>query len=597
MDTGMFSSSFSPPVVTLDGSRPLINALPLLSQGEPVDEKARHEVVFVLKQNNLDKLEAVLMEVSDPKSAKYGQWLSSDDVTELIDIKDADLAVRGYLKSAGAKVVSGSKRGHIRASASIGAWNAMFNTTFNYFERADAPEGAPAAIRASEYSLDSSIASSVASVLYTTQLPVKMAPRGHATPKAEHEASRTARGVSLGNDITPAVLNSFYNIDSNTGSADASQAVFETSGQNYSPNDLATFQSDFSLPSQTVSTDVGAHASSTECEILTNDCTEANLDVQYMMGVSQVTPMTYYYESNEEDPFTAFVEAIAAESSPPLVNSISYGSIESEMTSSVMDTFNNEVMTLGAMGVSVFVSSGDDGVANYDVTEKSECGYNPSFPATSPYVTAVGATYASSWDSPGEGEVVCQSNIDDAVITSGGGFSGQFDAPSYQTAAITSYFSTVGTQPASGYATGGRGYPDLALSGFGYEVVIGADTYVVCGTSCSSPSVGAMVSLVNAVRLEAGASSLGFLNTALYTSGYGTAIANDITSGENQCTADDEVCCDEGFYAATGWDPTTGYGSVDYAKLEATFTADLDAGVVRAAKRRLVAKATLAENA
>ena len=42
-----------------------------------------------------------------------------------------------------------------------------------------------------------------------------------------------AEGV-LDSIITPAVLDSFYNIDSNTGSSLASQAVFETSGQTFS---------------------------------------------------------------------------------------------------------------------------------------------------------------------------------------------------------------------------------------------------------------------------------------------------------------------------------------------------------------------------
>jgi len=59
-----------------------------------------------------------------------------------------------------------------------------------------------------------------------------------------------------------------------------------------------------------------------------------------MMAISQSTPMTYYYEANEEDPFVAFVEAIAAEASPPDVNSISYGSVESEISASTMEAFN-----------------------------------------------------------------------------------------------------------------------------------------------------------------------------------------------------------------------------------------------------------------
>jgi len=246
-------------------------------------------------------------------------------------------------------------------------------------------------------------------------------------------------------------------------------------------------------------------------------------------------------------------------------------------------------MKLGTMGASVFVSSGDDGVANYMVSSKAQCAYNPSYPATSPYVTAVGATYASSWASPGEGEIVCQGNKG-GTITSGGGFSATFDAPSYQTAAVAAYFQNVGTPPASGYAAGGRGYPDVSLSGFGYEVVIGDDIYSVCGTSCSAPTVAGMVSLINAIRVEAGASTVGFLNPAIYAAGAASAAFNDVTQGENQCTADGAVCCTQGFSAAKGWDPTTGFGSVDFEAFKTLLTADLSAASVRAAEYRLRGK-------
>ena len=52
------------------------------------------------------------------------------------------------------------------------------------------------------------------------------------------------------------------------------------------------------------------------------------------------------------------------------------------------------------------------------------------------------------------------------------------------------------------------------------------------------------------------------------------------------------MCCDEGFYATTGWDPTTGFGSVDYTGFEAAFTSDLDQEEVKAAKKRLQARAS-----
>ena len=399
-----------------------------------------------------------------------------------------------------------------------------------------------------------------------------------------------AEGV-LDDIITPAVLDSFYNTDSNTGSSLASQAVFETSGQTFSPSDLATFQSNFGLPSDPVDTDVGGHSSDTLCKILANECGEANLDVQYMTAVSQGTPMTYYYVSSSTDPFVAFAEALVAMDSPILVSSISYGSVEADNTASTMETMNTEAMKLGLVGGSIFVSSGDDGVTNYATTSVSGCGYNPSYPATCPYVTAVGATSNADWGTAGAGEIVCQSNVDSGVITSGGGFSATFAAPNYTTSAIAGYFDGVATAPASGYVSGGRGYPDVALSGYKYQVVIGGTTETIYGTSCSAPAVGGMASLVNAIRLEAGASSLGFINPALYADA--GAFANDITSGENNCVAQHEFCCDEGFYSAAGWDPATGFGSVDYVKFEALLTSDLSAVAVAAAKARLAAKRTL----
>ena len=53
-------------------------------------------------------------------------------------------------------------------------------------------------------------------------------------------------------------------------------------------------------------------------------------------------------------------------------------------------------------------------------------GYFPSFPATSPYVTAVGGTMGPN---TGGDEVVCMSDaVPTGVITSGGGFSTYYEA-------------------------------------------------------------------------------------------------------------------------------------------------------------------------
>ena len=183
-------------------------------------------------------------------------------------------------------------------------------------------------------------------------------------------------------------------------------------------------------------------------------------------------------------------------------------------------------------------------------------------------MTAVGATQGPE---SGDTEIACQSN-EGGVITTGGGFSTIFSQPSYQSSAVSGYFDSLSKseEPVSGYDAGNRGYPDVSMAGYNYEVVIGGSTFSLSGTSASSPVFAGVVSLVNAARLEAGKSALGFVNPALYSSGVSGGVYNDVTDGNNMCTAG-RVCCDEGFYCSSGWDPLTGFGSVDYSKFYDTF--------------------------
>merc|ERR1712151_1084510 len=153
----------------------------------------------------------------------------------------------------------------------------------------------------------------------------------------------------------------------------------------------------------------------------------------------------------------------------------------------------------------------------------------------------------------------------------------KFEAPSWQQTAINTYFSGVSPQPVSGYSASGRGYPDIAMAGHNYGVVIGGKLYSVSGTSASSPVVAAMASLVNAKLKSSGGSSIGFINPTLYKAG--SSSFNSITSGNNKCTAS-STCCSQGFYATSGWDPITGWGSVDYAKFESLFVSHDGAIVV-----------------
>eukprot|EP01036_Dinobryon_divergens_P026723 gene26723-35403_t len=113
-------------------------------------------------------------------------------------------------------------------------------------------------------------------------------------------------------------------------------------------------------------------------------------------------------------------------------------------------------------------------------------------------------------------------------------------------------------------SSAGRGYPDVSALGHNFVVGLAGNFTAVSGTSASSPLM-----LANAARLSKGMSLVGWVNPAVYAS-YPSFI-NDIVDGSNHCIARESVCCNQGYYATTGWDPVTGLGSVNVTAFIATF--------------------------
>merc|ERR1712072_590465 len=96
---------------------------------------------------------------------------------------------------------------------------------------------------------------------------------------------------------------------------------------------------------------------------------------------------------------------------------------------------------------------------------------SPGFPASIPYVLAVGATSFVSGLS-GEEEAT-------TTFGSGGGFSYDYDMPSYQSSAVQAYLAKNPKTGASTYAKNGRASPDVALLGEKFAVVDNGQTIAV----------------------------------------------------------------------------------------------------------------------
>merc|ERR1712125_288703 len=125
---------------------------------------------------------------------------------------------------------------------------------------------------------------------------------------------------------------------------------------------------------------------------------------------------------------------VAGEATHPYVVSLSYGSQKIDFCDKTsISRLSQDVQKLGAMGVTVVIASGDDGSGGISRQGSNNGKLSPSYPASIPYALAVGGTFFESGLS-GEEQATTQ-------FGSGGGFSYDYDMPSYQSTAVQAYLA------------------------------------------------------------------------------------------------------------------------------------------------------------
>ncbi|KAH9164895.1 subtilisin-like protein [Lactarius sanguifluus] len=279
---------------------------------------------------------------------------------------------------------------------------------------------------------------------------------------------------------------------------------------------------------------------------------EANMDIQYAVAMAYPTPHIFYSTgqgpSGTDDWFITWLEYILGQTRRdiPQTISISYSNEERyasrEYAFFVCDMFAQ----LGALGVSVLVSSGNEGIGKGTcVNEDGIVRFLPRFPGACPYVTVVGGT------------TDCEPEV--AAVFSGGGFSEHFERPPYQRQAVPTFLEDLGSRYQGLYNASGRGIPDIAAQAVNFRIFLNGQEKMESGTSVATPVVAGIISLLNDWLISIGQDPLGFLNPWLY--GRGLAALNDITEGSNP------GCGTDGFSAIAGWDPVTGLGTPNFRKM------------------------------
>lgn len=331
---------------------------------------------------------------------------------------------------------------------------------------------------------------------------------------------------------------------------------------------------------------------------------ESTLDMDSVAGVAvNGTQLEFIMNSNSNiGDFCYYLLSQPVSRWPHLV-SISWGQ-------NVEDPFTDQCFQLlAAGGVSIAVSSGDTGAAGWNMNCNPADGFQPNYPATSLYATAVGATYFTGTgqfiDSPlcydnwtvaqmssayGIGTGVFSATSDPILcwgsgvpgseaavypsangFSSGGGFSQQFEQPSWQAAAVSQYLSSPIPFPSRTYGSGQslwnpayRGFPDVAMFGAGSILVFNGQFGAEAGTSQSSPLFAGLMTYVVAWYLHRFGVGPGLLNPLLYAlAARNPATFHDVVVGNNNGTEAQQPsqCPLGGFTATSGWDPVSGLGS------------------------------------
>ncbi len=341
---------------------------------------------------------------------------------------------------------------------------------------------------------------------------------------------------------------------------------------------------------------------------------EVDLDQESLLSTAPHAKQRAYFDTNSSNGYVQALSQVLADvtqgkgkssdgGDPHIVAlSTSWGACEDDFSTSfrgdTMKTVEPLLQSLNAAGVTIFAASGDDGI--YDCGHGTSSKIAVDYPASSPSVVAVGGTKLTS---PGGSAANDGTNWVDTGWTckdttacesakgtggSGGGESGAFPMPSYQSAGI-------GRQP-FGTGTGHKGdfgaephrlVPDVAVDAApstGFKILTtdkdatcpnplnvfcnpmsNPVNLVVGGTSLSSPLAAAL--FTNMLATHSATSGVGDIHGALYSAYAAKKGAfRDVTSGRNGSQADVDghapgSAAELPTKAQVGFDTVTGLGA------------------------------------
>jgi kumamolisin len=310
---------------------------------------------------------------------------------------------------------------------------------------------------------------------------------------------------------------------------------------------------------------------------------EAAMDVEYAHGVAPHSHLKVYLADMVVDQTlgdyfpdaVGLVAAADAAANDPSVHIVSnsWGGRDATLEDPAFVSNYDAVLQYAAsVGTTFYFSTGDQGYVSgapckSDVTTCTTA--LPQYPAESRYVVAVGGTTLTT-------NVDSTYNTETAWSGSGGGCTGAFAAPWWQTGTGTAPCTTATGSP-------GRTVPDVAANADVNTpalVYVQGGIHLIGGTSLAVPLWAGFAADIAHYLSANGQAQMGFAAPVLYQLATNPATYSrdyhDVTSGSN-----DPAGGTRGYSAGPGYDQVTGWGSPAVDNLGADWTAG--AGVVQTA--------------
>ncbi len=339
-------------------------------------------------------LDAFIAGLNDPRSPDYHAWLTASAFGTRFGPSEADVQqVVVWLQGHGFAVNEVQpNRMVIDFSGTAAEVRAAFGTAIHRF----AVNGVTHIANVSDPTVPAALAGIVRGIVSLNDFWPH--PQYRSRPAYTYSS-----GGSTYQAVVPSDLATIYDLNPlfSGGTSGQGQTIVVIEDTDvYKTADWTTFRSVLGLSGYTAGSftqvhPAGSGGTCTDPGVVAGNESEATLDAEW---ASAAAPSAAIELASCKDTSTTFGGLIALQnllngSSPPAIVSISYGECEALNGATANAAYSSTYQQAVAMGVSVFVSAGDEGAASCDADETSAThGIAVSGFASTPYNVAVGGT-------------------------------------------------------------------------------------------------------------------------------------------------------------------------------------------------------------